>query len=108
LGHNFAIIFAALVFLACVTTAIAAITVWSDFIILYFPKFNYKAVLIVSLTISYFVSLSGFSSLMKLLGPVLNVTYPILICLTIYNIFIYYKPKKVISQSSESLLKSKN
>ena len=90
LGYTFSIIFACIIFLACITTAIAAITVWTDFICSYFPKFNYKIILIISLSISFLVSCLGFSSLMKMLSPVLNLIYPVLLGLTIYNIAIHY------------------
>ncbi len=90
LGSKFSIIFALLIFLACITTAIAAITVWSDFISSYFPKFTYKLILFFSLSISFVVSSIGFSSLMKILGPILNVVYPILVCLAIFNIIMQY------------------
>jgi LIVCS family branched-chain amino acid:cation transporter len=104
LGQGFSAIFACLIFLACITTAIAAITVWSDFIHSYFPKLNYKLILIVSLTISFIVSSIGFSSLMSLLGPVLNIVYPILIGLTVYNIVIYCrKDKKELANTAEQL-----
>lgn len=89
LGYVFSVIFACLIFLACITTAIAAITVWSDFIYSYFPKINYKIILSTSLVIAFTVSSLGFASLMKMLGPVLNIIYPILIALTIYNIAKY-------------------
>ena len=94
LGYGFSVIFALIIFLACITTAIAAITVWTDFICSYFPKFNYKIILIISLSISFFVSCLGFSSLMKMLAPTLNIIYPILIGLTIYNIAIHYRKLK--------------
>lgn len=88
LGPIFSFIFAIFIFLACVTTAIAAITIWSDFIHHYFPKLNYKLILGGSLSIAFIVSSLDFTHLMKLLGPVLNCVYPILILLSIYNIAI--------------------
>ena len=90
LGNGFSIAFAFIIYLACITTAIAAITVWTDFICSYFTKLNYKLILIISLIISFSVSCLGFSSLMKMLSPVLNIIYPILIGLNIYNIVIHY------------------
>ena len=95
LGHEFSIIFACLIFLACITTAIAAITVWSDFIYSYLPRLNYKAIIASSLAISFIVASLGFSSLMKLLSPILNFVYPILICLAIYNIYKHWPKKSV-------------
>ncbi len=93
LGPVFSFIFAVFIFLACVTTAIAAVTIWSDFIHHYFPKLNYKAILGGSLSIAFVVSSLDFTHLMRLLGPVLNFVYPILIGLTVYNIVIYLKKR---------------
>jgi LIVCS family branched-chain amino acid:cation transporter len=89
LGLIVSIIFAIFIFLACVTTAVAASTIWTDFIHHYFPKLNYKAILGVSLSIAFAVSSLDFTHLMKALGPVLNLVYPILMALTVYNIVIY-------------------
>lgn len=91
LGPILSLVFVVFIFLACITTAIAAITIWSDFIHHYFPKLNYNLILAASLTIAFIVSSLDFTHLMKLLGPVLNFVYPILICLTIYHIVNYVK-----------------
>ncbi len=89
-GKIFAIIFAGFVFVACITTAIAAITIWTDFIFEHLPNktSKYKITLAISLLIASFVANFEFSGLMKFLSPVLNLIYPILICLAIYNIYI--------------------
>ncbi len=87
LGPVFSFIFTIFIFLACVTTAIAAVTIWSDFIHHYFPKLNYKVILGLSLSIAFIVATLDFTHLMKLLAPVLNMIYPVLIFLTIYNIY---------------------
>jgi len=94
LGPVLSIVFVIFIFLACITTAIAAVTIWSDFIHHYFPKLNYNLILAGSLSIAYIVSLLDFTHLMKLLGPVLNCVYPVLICLTLYNIYNYFKQKR--------------
>jgi LIVCS family branched-chain amino acid:cation transporter len=94
LGPNFSYIFASLIFLACSTTAVAAISIWTDFIHYYFPKFNYKLILGSSLVIAFMVSSVGFTHLMQLLTPVLNFVYPILVFLAIYSIVNYYKNNK--------------
>lgn len=91
LGSGFSFIFAIFIFLACISTAIAAVTIWSDFIYRYFPKLKYRRILGFSLAISYGVCLLDFTRLMSLLGPILNCIYPILIILTIYNIIINLK-----------------
>lgn len=91
LGTGFSLIFAIFIFLACISTAIAAITIWTDFIYRYFPKLKYRRILGVSLAISYGVCMLDFARLMSLLGPILNCVYPILIILTVYNIIIHLK-----------------
>ncbi len=94
LGYSFSILFSCMVFLACITTAIAAITVWSDFIHSFYPTLSYQKILITSLIISFVVSLLGFGALMKILGPILNLIYPVLAALSIYNIVVQYKKIK--------------
>lgn len=86
LGHGFSFVFAIFIFLACITTAIAAVSVWSEFIHYYFPKLPYNAILAVSLMVGFMVASIDFRHLMRLLAPVLNFVYPVLIGLTIYNI----------------------
>jgi branched-chain amino acid:cation transporter, LIVCS family len=93
LGQIFSSIFVLLIFLACSTTAVAAITIWSDFIHHFFPKMNYRIILGLSLFTSFMMSSIGFSKLMHVLAPILNLVYPILAALAIYNIVIHY-PKK--------------
>lgn len=86
LGPSVSLIFAIFILLACITTAIAAITIWTDFIHHHVPKLNYKAIMALSLAIAFVVSSLDFTHLMGILGPVLNFIYPILIALTVYNI----------------------
>jgi len=92
-GKGFAYIFVTFVVLACITTAMAAITIWTDFLCDTFKKYNlkYKYVLIPSLGVAVMVSMLKFTGLVKMLSPVLNVIYPILILLTLYNIFTRLK-----------------
>ncbi|MEQ9115532.1 MAG: branched-chain amino acid transport system II carrier protein [Rickettsiales bacterium] len=96
-GKIFAIIFSSFIFIACITTAIAAITIWTDFLFLYIPsnKTAYMVALIVSLGIASFVAMFDFTGLIHLLSPVLNFVYPILIGLSIFN--IYTKQKRRLS-----------
>jgi len=96
-GKGFAIIFSSFIFIACITTAIAAITIWTDFIFNYMPKNKrlYKAILITSLFIASFVAMFNFTGLIKLLSPILNLIYPFLIGLSVYN--IYNRQKKRLS-----------
>lgn len=88
-GKIFAVIFSGFVFLACITTAIAAITIWTDFVFKHIThnKKWYRVILVVSLLIANIVAMFHFSGLIKMLTPILSLVYPILILLSIYNIF---------------------
>ncbi len=88
LGPIVSIIFGIFTYFACITTAVAASSIWTDFIHHYFPKLNQKAILFVTLCIAFFMSSMDFTNLMQLLGKVLNIIYPILMGLTIYNIIV--------------------
>lgn len=88
-GQILAAVFASVVFIACISTAIAAITIWTDFVYEIFKKFNvkYDVILILSIIATIIVSNLNFEGLMKLLMPALSVLYPLLILLSLYNIF---------------------
>lgn len=94
LGITSHIMFAVFIFLACLTTAIAAITIWTDFVIfiisekLNYKKLSYKFVLKISLVLAFFVSNLDFVGLVKILSPILQIIYPLLILLACYNIYI--------------------
>ena len=92
-GGGVSIIFALFVILACLTTAVAAITIWTDFIYNYLKKYNikYNAILAVSLVMAVIISTAEFGGLMSLLTPILNVIYPILIFVSIYNILTHIR-----------------
>ena len=94
LGKTFSYFFVILIYIACITTALAALTVWTEYISEHFIQFSFQQILIVSLVITFFISLLSFNKLMNLLGPVLNIVYPILVLLTIYNIFKHFHQLK--------------
>jgi LIVCS family branched-chain amino acid:cation transporter len=74
--------------LACLTTAIALSSVFSDFIKkeVLMDKVSYAWVLAFSLLITFFVSTFEFNGISAFLGPILEVCYPCLIILTIVNL----------------------
>lgn len=86
MGLEVTILFAIFIFLACSTTAVAAATIWTDFIHHYIPSIKPKVILALTMVIAFLLSLNDFTHLMKLLLPVLNWVYPVLILLTLYNI----------------------
>lgn len=74
--------------LACLTTAVVLAMLFADFVHEDISKYKFgqhKAV-ILTLIISFLVSLVGFSSLRIWIGAILEIAYPALIVLTIANI----------------------
>ena len=72
------------VFLACLTTAIAATGIFADFIarVVSSQKMSYSNALIITLVPTYLVSILSFENISKILIPILEVSYPALIALT--------------------------
>lgn len=74
--------------LACLTTAVVLAMLFADFVHEDISRFRFgqhKAI-ILTLVISFLVSLVGFSSLRVWIGAVVEIAYPALIVLTIANI----------------------
>ena len=92
-GKILAAIFATVVFIACISTAIAAMTIWTDFIYNIFKKYGikYNTILLLSIITTVVVSSLEFTGLMKLLLPVLSIMYPFLLILACYNIMTKYR-----------------
>ena len=86
--------------LACLTTAIALISAFTDFIHkeAFKEKVRYELILSGALLLTFFVSTFEFTGISSFLGPILQICYPGLIVLTLLNI-IYrlkgFKPIKV-------------
>lgn len=74
--------------LACLTTAIALISAFTDFVQkeLFKERVSYEMVLTVALAITFVVSTFEFSGISAFLEPVLQICYPGLIVLTFLNI----------------------
>lgn len=74
--------------LACLTTAIALIVAFTDFIQkeVFKEKISYQATLAFALLITFFVSTFEFTGISALLSPILQISYPGLIVLTCLNI----------------------
>jgi LIVCS family branched-chain amino acid:cation transporter len=74
--------------LACLTTAIALISAFSDFIKkeVFKDKISYQMTLFLSLLLTFFISTFEFTGISAFLGPILEISYPGLIVLTLLNI----------------------
>jgi LIVCS family branched-chain amino acid:cation transporter len=74
--------------LACLTTAIALICAFTDFVQkeVFKEKVGYEIILVASLFVTFFVSTFEFTGISTFLGPILQISYPGLIVLTFLNI----------------------
>lgn len=79
--------------LACLTTAIALISIFSDFVQkeLFKEKISYSLTLALALLLTFFVSILEFQGISAFLGPILEICYPGLIVLTFSNILFKFK-----------------
>lgn len=84
--------------LACLTTAIALISAFTDFFQkeVFKNQVSYKGVLIGALLVTFFVSTFEFTGISAFLGPVLQICYPGLILLTLLNLAYRLKNFKPI------------
>jgi LIVCS family branched-chain amino acid:cation transporter len=88
LGPFGAVVSSTAVFLACLTTAISLSAVFSNYLRddLSKGRLGNGASLLLTLGMTSLLANLGFSGIVKLWGPILDVLYPVLIALCIYNI----------------------
>ncbi|MDR1910246.1 MAG: branched-chain amino acid transport system II carrier protein [Holosporales bacterium] len=89
LGRFSTYVYSLVIMIACLTTAVAAISVWTTFVtkLLRPWKISYETVLIVSLGIAFIVSSLGFSGIVQFMQPILQYMYPILIGITFVHLW---------------------
>lgn len=77
------------VILACLTTAIVLTSLFADFLRKEVTKnqISPSLAILTTLAIAFFTSTLEFSGIARFLGPILGVTYPALIVLTVLSIF---------------------
>jgi LIVCS family branched-chain amino acid:cation transporter len=105
LGPSGGIIAIIAVSLACLTTAIALAAVFAEFVHkdITFERISYPVALVLTLAVTFFMSLLQFSGIMSYLAMVLMWCYPALIVLCIVNIlhklngFKYVKTPVIIA-----------
>ena len=87
------------VVLACLTTAIVLTSLFSEFLKkeISRDKLPMSASLAITLIIAFFVSTLEFAGIMKIIGPILEYTYPGLIIFTIFNIVQKMRPAVKLS-----------
>lgn len=97
LGSSASVFVSITIILSCLTTAIALTTVFTEFIRDYVLKgrFSWQVCLASSILTAYAISILGFSSIATFLGPILSVLYPGLIVLTLSNLLLWVRRKKI-------------
>jgi len=88
LGPNLSLVPVVIVFLACMTTSVAMLSVFADFMREKYLKWDVsgKASVLGGVALTYFLSLFTFDSLMVVTTPILEVSCPLLILITVYNL----------------------
>jgi branched-chain amino acid:cation transporter, LIVCS family len=97
-GEHAGILVCLTIALACLTTAIALISAFTDFVQkeVFQEKISYEMTLIGALLITFFVSTFEFTGISIFLDPIMQICYPGLIVLTILNIAYQLKNFKPI------------
>ena len=100
LGKKLGILSSVIVLLACITTLAALVYVFADFLqnskIAFFRKG--KRSLLMTFGLVYFMSLIGFANIGKILAPLLQVLYPILIVISFTCIIDNFRTKRAIRE----------
>lgn len=88
LGSQIGIVMGIAFALACLTTIITLVSVFSDFIYKEFfkEKIPYVACIMMTLLTAFFFSNLGFDGICTMVGPLVNICYPALIALTVLNL----------------------
>ena len=100
LGHHAGLIICLSIALTCLTTAIALAIIVAEFLEKKILKgrISYNNALVIVLLISTFVSTLEFTGIVRLLSPVLQLIYPSLLILSVFNICYKtfgYRPVKI-------------
>ena len=101
LGDHAGIFISLLVTLACLTTAIALLSVFATFVETTFPKkwnISYEKALLFGILIAGLIATLEFKGITLLLGPILDYLYPIIILLALTHVAEYFwKAKKKLA-----------
>lgn len=99
LGPRLRIVATSAVILACLTTSIALQIVYADFLTnkVFKGRISLRTGMIITLLITFGMSIQGFEGISRLTGPILEVFYPLLLLLIVWNIMIKPLCKKKCS-----------
>lgn len=108
LGEQFALVAAFAVILACLTTSVALVVVFADFLQKILPKKYPHTPLILTLIISFVMSLFGLQGITIVTEPVLQVFYPLLAVLIVWNVSRQLVRHRRLSQSKDEPPSARN
>jgi branched-chain amino acid:cation transporter, LIVCS family len=88
LGHNGALAIAIIIIFSCLTTAVALNSIYAKYLCSFnfVGKNRFSMVLLLTTIVSFAVSLLDFDGIASILSPLLDISYPGLIALTILSI----------------------
>lgn len=93
LGANANSVVCVIVILACLSTAIALVTMFSEFLCkhIFANKIHLHVGSIITLAISFVLSLTGLKGVSALLTPILQWLYPPIIIYTLYKFYLVFR-----------------
>ena len=96
LGSYAGLVVSSAVALACLTTAVALASAFTDFVQteILKEKISYPTTLFLSLGLSFGMSTLGFAGIGSWLSPILEWIYPALICLTLFSLWQSLRARK--------------
>lgn len=88
LGENLGVIAAIAIFLACFTTSVALIAVFTEFLTdsIFCSQSYYGISLGITLVATYFMSITGLEGITAVTSPALQVSYPLLLLVIIWGV----------------------
>lgn len=91
---------------ACLATAAGLVEVTADFFhnIVLRQKLPRIVCVLLVLLVTYLMAILGFSMIMKIAGPILNVVYPILIVVCIINIAFKLKQSDSVTETTKEVV----
>lgn len=88
LGPQLGIVASAAVFLACLTTSVALTSVFSDFLAekVFKSPDKFHVALVITQFVTFVMSLTGLKGIAFVTEPILQIFYPLLMAMVVYNI----------------------
>lgn len=90
IGRDAVFLIGIIVIFSCLTTAVALNNIYAHYLCTLFnlKKDKFLIVLALTTTLSFIISLMDFQGIAAILGPILEVSYPSIILLTLLSIFL--------------------